>query len=293
MSSEQPVTPQNAPDSTSGAAGSSPQPAGNSGQPPQPPQPAPGQPGQQYPQQGYGQQPPAYGQQPQQGYGQQYPPGYGQQQPPQGYGQQQPPQGYGQQPPAYGQQPLAYGQQPQQGYGQAPAPQAYGQQGQPQPGQQDNPYQITHYAAQYGTTPPPTPQVQPPSAYSPYDRTRKSSLLGMIAFGIVIVCLVLVCVSAGPIGTVFADLVLATGTTNLDQTTLTQLLMEQAPLQVMLMNVGSTVGFGGWVTGIVAAVMGRGRLWGVLAIIVGTLAPFIMAGVMMAAMLPALEAVSR
>ncbi len=40
----------------------------------------------------------------------------------------------------------------------------------------------------------------------------------------------------------------------------------------MMLNVGSTVGFAGWVTGIVAAVTGRGRMWGVLAIIVGTLA---------------------
>jgi hypothetical protein len=32
-------------------------------------------------------------------------------------------------------------------------------------------------------------------------------------------------------------------------------------------------------------------MWGVLAIVVGTLAPFIMFGVMMVAMLPALQAV--
>ncbi|NEE01137.1 resistance to Congo red protein [Phytoactinopolyspora halotolerans] len=76
-----------------------------------------------YPQQGYGQQPPApgYGQEPPApGYGQQppAPPGYGQQPPAPGYGQQPPTQGYGQQPPApgYGQQPPAApppGDQPQ------------------------------------------------------------------------------------------------------------------------------------------------------------------------------------
>lgn len=73
----------------------------------------------------WGQQAGGYGmqqqQQQQQGYGQQ-PPAYGQQQPPQAYGQQQPPahgQQQQQQPPVYGQQPPpAYGQQP--GYGQPP-----------------------------------------------------------------------------------------------------------------------------------------------------------------------------
>lgn len=79
-------------------------------------------PPQQYPQQGYGQQPPAQ-------------PGYGQ-------APQQPQQGYGQTPlaPQYGQQPQqGYGQAPQQGYGQQPPAQSgYGQAPQP-PAQQIDP----------------------------------------------------------------------------------------------------------------------------------------------------------
>jgi hypothetical protein len=269
MSNEQPVTPQNPDNSTGSVPGPSPEPGY----------------GQQHPQQGYGQQPQPYGQQyPQQGYGQP-PQQYGQPQ----YGQQYPQPAYGQppQPPQLPQQygqpqqpPQPYGQQPQQGY--APRP---------QPSQQENPYQITHWAAQYGN------QTEEPVQYqqSPYtvpgQKAAKSPLLGMIAFGVVLLCLVLVSVAAQPIGEIFSNLILATGSTSVDQTTLTQLLMEQAPMQVMMMNIGSTVGFAGWIAGIVAAVAGRGRLWGVLAIVVGTLAPIIMFAVMITAMLPALSVV--
>jgi hypothetical protein len=77
----------------------------------------------QWPQQGYGQQPPmGYAQQPQwpqQGFVQQPPMGYPQQPqwPQQGYAQQ-PPMGYAQQPPQWPQQ--GYGQQPPMGYAQQP-----------------------------------------------------------------------------------------------------------------------------------------------------------------------------
>jgi len=113
----------------------------------------------------------------------------------------------------------------------------------------------------------------------------------MIAFGVVLVCLVLVCVAALPIGQTFSDAIIATGSSDIDQTLLTELLMERVPLQVAMLNIGSTLGFAGWVTGIVAAVSARGRMWGVIAIIVGTLAPIIMFGVMMSAMLPAFSTI--
>jgi len=278
MSSEQPVTPQNPDNSTGSVPGASPEPGYGQQHPQQGSGPQPQPYGQQYPPQGYGQQPQQYGQ-PQYGQPQYGQPQYGQQYPQQGYGQ--PPQ----QPQQYGQPqqpPQPYGQQPQQGY--APRP---------QPSQQDNPYQITHWAAQYGN------QAEEPMQYqrSPYavpgQKVAKSPLLGMIAFGVVLVCLLLVCLAAQPIGEIFSNLVLATGSTSVDQTTFTQLLMEQAPMQVMMMNIGSMVGFAGWITGIVAAVAGRGRLWGVLAIIVGTLAPIIMGTIMVIAMMPALAALPR
>lgn len=291
MSSEQPgVTPPN-PDTSTGSAPDGPPQAGtHPGQPHQPGQ-AGQQPTQGYgqpypqasgqPQPGYGQQYPQASGQPQPGYGQQYPPqqGYGQQYPPQPYGQPQqfPPQTYGQAPQqAYGQPPQPYGQQPRQAYGQSP------QQAQP------NPYQITP-AAQYGTQP-----QYPPAAYqAPGQPAKKSPILGMAAFGIVMVCLVIVSLAASPVGVVAGDLLLATGSTTIDQTTLGQLLSERAPIQLMMLNIGSTLGFAGWVAGIVAAISNRGRLWGVLAIVVGTLAPFIMAAVMLVAMMPALSAVAR
>ena len=283
MSSEQPgVTPQNPDTSTGSAPEGTPQPGGA------PAQPAP--PGQQQPQQGYGQQhpQPGYGQQyPQPGYGQQYPQPYGQQYPQPGYGQQQPQQGYGQQPtPGYGQQ------YPQQGYGQQQPQQGYGQPSRPaQSAQPENPYQITHYAAQYGAAGAPQ-QLSQAGYRTTADPAKKSPILGIAAFGVVLVALVVVCIAAQPLGSIMADLVLSTGSTQIDSVTATEILIEQAPVQTALMNFW-LVGFAGWVTGIVAAIIGRGRLWGVLAVVVGTLAPFIMFGVMLAAMMPALSAVAR
>ena len=254
MSSEQPATPQTPDKSPGSVPGPSPQPGYGQQQPPQPYGQPPQPFGQQYPQPGYGQ--------PQQPYGQ--PP-----RPQQPYGQ--PPQPYPQQ---YGQQPQPYGQRPPQGYGQQPQP--YGQQ---QP---------------YGQHPPqgyaPVPYQQ--SAYgAPVEKVAKSPIVGQVAFGVVVLCLVLVCLAAQPIGTVYSDLVLAAGTTNVDATMLNQLLLERVPVQAMMLQVGSMLGLAGWITGIVAAVTGRGRMWGVLAIVVGALAPFIMIGVMISAMLPALSAI--
>ena len=257
MSSEQPgVTPQNPDTSTGSAPEGTPQPGGA------PAQPAP--PGQQQPQQGYGQQ------HPQPGYGQQYPqPGYGQQYP-QPYGQQYPQPGYGQ-------------QQPQQGYGQPSRP--------AQSAQPENPYQITHYAAQYGAAGAPQ-QLSQAGYRTTADPAKKSPILGIAAFGVVLVALVVVCIAAQPLGSIMADLVLSTGSTQIDSVTATEMLAQRAPVQMAMLNFW-LVGFAGWVTGIVAAIIGRGRLWGVLAIVVGTIAPFIMFGVMLAAMMPAISAVAR
>ena len=114
----------------------------------------------------------------------------------------------------------------------------------------------------------------------------------MVAFGIVLVALVVVCFAAQPLGSIMAELVIETGSTQIDSAAATEMLVQRAPVPTALMNFW-LVGFAGWVTGIVAAIIGRGRLWGVLAIIVGTLAPFIMLGVMLAAMMPAISAVAR
>jgi hypothetical protein len=281
MSTEQPATPQNPDTSTGTGPGPAPEPVHN--QPPQQygqPQPPYGQPPQ--PQPPYGQPPqpqPPYGQppQPQPPYGQppQPQPPYGQQYPQQGYGQQYPQQGYGQQ------YPQPYGQQAEPGH--APRP---------QPGQQGSPDQITHWAALYGTSAPGPVQYQQSASPAPGQKITKSPVLGIVAFGTVLVALVVVCLAAQPLGSILADIVIATGSTQIDSTTATQMLIEQAPVQTMMLNFW-LVGFAGWVTGIVATITARGRLWGVLAIVVGTLAPFIMLGVMLAAMMPALSAVAR
>lgn len=255
MSTEQPVTPQNPDNSAGSVPGATPQPGYGQQYPQQGYGQQPQPFGQQYPQPGYGQQPQPYGQpqNPQQPYGQPPSP-YGQQYPQQGYGQ---PQQYGQQPPqGYGQQPQPFGQQPQQGYG---APAQYQQ-------------------AAYGV---------------PSKKVAKNPLLGMIALGVVLVCLVLVSLAAGAIGEVLSSLILASGTTQVDQTTFIQMVNEQVPVQYMLLNVGSTLGTAGWVTGIVAVATGRGRLWGVLALIAGVVAVILMMGLMMAPAMSAIAAVAR
>ncbi len=270
MSTEQPAAPKNPDDSSGTGPGTPPQPSQGQ-QTPQQPYGQPPQPyGQQYPQPGYGQQPPAYGQpqRPQQPYGQ-APQPYGQ--PAQPYGQ--PAQPYGQPAQPYGQQyPPHSGQQPQQGYGQQPQqygqPQLYGQHPQ---GYAPVPYQQSAYGV-------------------PVEKVAKSPIVGMVAFGVVLVSLVLVCFGAGPVGEVLAALVQVTGSTQVDQTTLTEMLTEQVPVQVMLLNVGSTLGTAGWVTGIVAAATGRGRLWGVLAILLGIVAVILMIALMVA---PAMGAITN
>jgi hypothetical protein len=61
----------------------------------------------------------------------------------------------------------------------------------------------------------------------------------------------------------------------------------------MMLNVGSTLGTAGWVAGIVAAATGRGRLWGVLAIILGIVAVVLMFSLMLAPAMSAITAVTR
>lgn len=226
----------------------------------------------QYPGQ-YGQQPapqayPAQGQPtyPQQPYGQQ--PVYGQQQP--GYTPQQP--GYGQQQPGYGQQP----QQPQQ------------------PAAQDNPYQITHYSQLYASQNPqqaPGYPATPAQGWTPGAPVSKSPLLGMISFAVVLLSIVIGSVAMYQIMDVVVNAVIASGgTATIDQAQLQAQLQAQYPLQTMMFGLASPLGLVGWVLGWVAAIGNRGRLWGVLAIVLGVLAIPILIGVVLAAMGPALDA---
>lgn len=210
--------------------------------------------------------PPSYPSEPQYPQSAQYPQGQypqGQYPPPQQYPQGQYPTG-STYPPA-GQ---AYPQQP---YGQPT------QSGQPnQPGYPTQ-YQPGSYPSQY-----PTPAAYPTRA------AKKNPLLGIIALAVVVLSLVAALVATQPIIAVMSTVVTSAGLEGVDEQYLTELLNEQAAGSSLLFSLSMTLGFAGWVTGIVATAMNRGRGWGIFAIVLGSLAPFIILGVMMALLMPAM-----
>jgi hypothetical protein len=260
MSNQQPDgTPQ-----TTGSQGSAPQP-GAYGSPQAYPRP--------------GAQPPAAPQYPTQAY-----PASPYGQPPQPY----PGQGYGQPPQPYA--PQAYGQPPQP-YGRPPA-QAGGQ----------SPYQIPNYAAQYGHLSQQPPGAQPfpgQAAYQPIPTETRGRMLGMIAFVVLVLCVGIGSIAGFQIMQVAGQYiaVIAASSGTVDQTAVTQAmqseLVKDFPFQTVALNITGWLGLVAWIVGIVATVTRRGRLWGVLTIILGVLAPVIILAVTFAAIGPMLEALPR
>lgn len=176
---------------------------------------------------------------------------------PQGYGQA--PQGYGQAPQGYGQAPQEYGQ-PAQGYGQSP----YGY-GAPQPG-----------AAQ--------PYGYPAAA--PAAPAEKSRTLGLVGFGLVVLATIIGCVAIVPMMTLIGQYMVANNLNTVDQDEMLMILQSGAPGTMIALNLASFVGFAGWVIGIVATAMKRGRMWGVLAIILGPVSLVILVIVAVVALMP-------
>ena len=188
--------------------------------------------------------------------------------------QQQPQSPYGAQPPYGAQSPYAqqgqqpypggYAQHPQSAYQQAPQPYPYG------------------YAA------------QPPASYQ--RPQQRSSLLGLIALAVVAVTAIVGVVLAFNFGHALSSVLIATGIDPTDPNAAQQLQDNPAFRQFALSNAGAVNGIGfaslagiaGWVVGIVAAATRRGRLWGIVAIILGILAPVAMIAAMVVGMMPAL-----
>lgn len=208
------------------------------------------------------------------------------------YGSSQP---ASQQPPYGSSQPAAssspYGapaQQPpaQAAYGASQPASPYGaaQPSAPQPpyGTQSPYASAAPYAAQ---------QVQPtnPYAYTPQGPAaappqRKSSILGIIALGVVTAATIVGSVLTFQFGTGFMDLMHQMGYTvgnmpsqsrlNTDPRVLR--FMTQAAPVMQSIGLASVVGFAGWITSIVATATRRGRGYGIGGIILGVLAPVIM-----------------
>ena len=186
-----------------------------------------------------------------------------------------PAQSWGAQPPAppqqaqqpYGQQ--GYGQQNygQQAYGQ----QAYGQQAPAQPayGQQPSyPYQGGGFPAA--------------------DSSPRSSLLGMIGLALVVGCGVLFSYTLWRMGVLLGEVITTGGATMSQDEMQNEVLARMSGTEMMLINVSMLGGFAGWVVGIIAAATKRGRGLGILAIILGIVAPIIAFGLMIWAMMSAL-----
>jgi hypothetical protein len=228
------------------------------------------------------------------GYGQTPPPGQ-----PYGYPPQQPAtQPYGQAP-QQAQQPVTqpYGRPPQQA--QQPATQPYGQ-----PPQQAQPYayppqqapaQPYNYPTQQA---PAQPYGQPVQGFAPtpigaYGTTappvKRSPILGLIALALVVISGIVLSLYAWQIGSVLGRFVVggSLSVNEFNQTEIAQQIVSQ--LGTGFASLGSlsiVVGLIGWILGIVATATKRGRAFGVLAIILGILAPIVAFGLLFLVLAP-------
>lgn len=193
-------------------------------------------------------------------------------------------QQYGQ--PGYGGQPNGQGGY-QPGYDQ----QGYDQQGWGAGGFQGTNAQQGYPQQQY-------PQAGYPAAQQAYGQPLpyatstqpRSPLLGMIALGVVVICTVVFGWVMFRMGALLGP-VLVTTYGELDQQQMTEELVQRlGATDMLLLNLGTYGGIAGWITGIVATATKRGRPYGIWAIIIGVLAPFIGIGLMLAALMPYLNA---
>ncbi len=207
--------------------------------------------------------------------------------------------------PQNSQQPLPWGSQAPSGAAQSGAGQGSfppPQQGYPQqPYQQPYPTQDrpTQPYAPQGYPQPPYPQAYPPAAYPTpahalptppqYPGQKKSPIVGIISAGLVVLALVGSLAMAYPLGQLYGDLVTYAGTTQIDAQDIPPAMMEAIVGPTMGLLALALLGFVGWILGIVAAAGNRGRLWGVIAIVAGLAAPFLILAVMVAGMSPALQ----
>ena len=191
------------------------------------------------------------------------------------------------------QNPGPYGQTPPQG-------QPYGypsQQGQPQPyGQPQQPAQQYGYPGQQ----PQQPYGQPAQGYAPTPNpygasaapAKKSPILGILALAIVVLCGVLLSWYMWKVGSVLGPYMTG-GTLTIDASNQTEIANAiNAQLGAGVASLGGLsgfVGFVGWILGIVATVTKRGRGFGVMAIILGVLAPIIAFVILFVALAPSLQ----
>ena len=195
----------------------------------------------------------------------------------------------GQYPPA--QYPSA--QYPSAQYPPVQYPQGAYPQSQPAPGPYTGPYAQTGQPAQqypsaygqqpYGAYGQPYPTTSYPGAPV---KAKKSPVLGIVALAVVAMSLIVGIFALQPVMAVMASVIAQSGLETVDQDYLAEVLVANAAGPAMILNIVSLVGFAGFVTGIVAIVVNRGRLWGVLATVLGILAPIVLLAVMLMALMP-------
>lgn len=174
--------------------------------------------------------------------------------------------------------PAGYGQP----YPQAPAagqlyPGQAGYPGQAYPGQQAYPQQGYQQA-----------QIWQPTAPK-----KKNPLLGQLSLAVVVVALGIATWAMGPIATIAGQFIQASGSTEIDQNALQEVLMSSAYGPTSAFGLATMVGSVASIVGLIAGIIGRGRGTGIAAFIVGLLAPVIWFTYMMIVMMPYLSAVAR
>lgn len=173
-------------------------------------------------------------------------------------------------PGAYG--PPPGGQQPSYPGGAAPAPTPPGYN--PAPGYPQQPWNgqpVQPYPAPAQSYPPGYP-----NAYAPAPVPAKSPWLGRIALIVVAACTVIATVAMGPIADLMAQLMITTGSTTISSEELVDAASVSAPGSMIALQISIWVGMAAAVTGMIAAIIGRGRATGIFALVLGLLAPVIM-----------------
>lgn len=152
--------------------------------------------------------------------------------------------------------------------------------GQPYPGQQPYPAPYLMAAVPPSAVGGSIPQPAP---------TKKNPLFGRLCLAVVITALVVATVSIGPVATVMAQLMVSTGSTELDTTAVQQVVMGSAAGPYAAFGLATLVGSLAAVGGLIAGITGHGRASGFVALGVGILAPIVWFAYMMIVMVPIVE----
>jgi hypothetical protein len=128
--------------------------------------------------------------------------------------------------------------------------------------------------------------TQPPAA-----RTQpQNPFLGRVSLLLVSISAVAAVVTVIPIGQVMAEVMLATGTTRIDNATMTAALQSSASGPSSVFGLVMAVGIASALTGLVAAISRRGRAAGIAAVVIGVLAPVAWMIALMVTLYPAVAA---